>query len=105
MKRQVLWSRAALDDLKAQVSFIARENPAAARRIGQRIRTTGDDFAQFATGHPGRVADTYEKSVRGLPYVLAYAFERRGGAEAVVVLRVIHSARDWREGEWPGGEA
>ena len=101
MKRTVTWSRAALDDLKAQVSYIARDNPAA-RRVAATIRKTGDALADFATGHPGRVAETYEKSVSGLPYIIAYAIDVRGDEEVIVVLHVIHTARDWREGEWVG---
>ena len=102
MKRPVVWSRAALEDMKAQVAFIARENPAAARRVAQRIRATGNALQDFATGHAGRVADTYEKSVRGLPYIIAYAIDRKDDAETIAVLNVIHGARAWREGEWPG---
>ena len=103
MKRPVVWSRAALEDMKAQVAFIARENPAAARRVAERIRATGNALQDFATGHPGRVAGTYEKSVAGLPYIIAYAIDRKDDAETIAVLHVIHAARDWREGEWPGG--
>ena len=103
MKRPVVWSRAALAELKAQIAFIARENPAAARRVAERIRATGDALQDFATGHPGRVAGTYEKSVAELPYIIAYAIDRNDDAETIAVLHVIHAARDWREGEWPGG--
>ena len=102
MTRRVRWSRTALDETKAEVGWIARENPAAARRVARSIRAAGDALADFATGHPGRVANTYEKSLGGLPYVIAYAIDRTGATEVVVVLHVIHTARDWREGEWPG---
>lgn len=102
MKRRVVWSRAALGNLNSQIGYIAQENPAAARRVAKRIRATGAALADFATGHPGRVAETYEKSVRGLPYVIAYAIDRGNSDEAVTVLHVIHQARDWRDGEWPG---
>jgi plasmid stabilization system protein ParE len=101
MKRIVKWSRAALDDLKAQIAWIARDNPAAARRVAASIRATGQSLANFDTGHPGRMAETYEKSVRGLPYIIAYAVDRSGEIEEIVVVHVIHSARDWREGKWP----
>jgi toxin ParE1/3/4 len=100
MKRDVSWSRAALDDLKAQIAYIARDNPAAAHRVAQRIRETVSKLADFATGHPGRVTGTYEKSVSGLPYIIAYAIDVRGGRETIVVLHVIHTARDWRGGTW-----
>ena len=102
MKRPVEWTRAALDELNAQIAYIARENPAAARRVAQRIRATGNALQDFATGHAGRVAGTYEKSVGGLPYIIAYDIELMDGAETIKVLHVIHSARDWPEGEWPG---
>ena len=101
MKRPVSWTRAALDELKAQIAYIAQDNPAAARRVAERIRTTGDTLSDFATGHQGRVEGTYEKSVGGLPYIIAYTIDARNGAEAIVVLHVIHTARDWREEGWP----
>ena len=103
MRRPVIWTRAALGDLNAQIAYIAHENPAAARRVAERIRATGNGLQDFATGHPGRVAGTYEKSVAGLPYIIAYAIDRNDDAETIAVLHVIHAARDWREGEWPGG--
>ena len=102
MKRPVIWTRAALSELKFQIDFIARENPAAARRVVERIRSSGNCLEDFATGHPGRVAETYERSVRGLPYIIAYAIVRTGSAETIAVLYVIHTARDWRVAEWPG---
>lgn len=100
MKRALSWTRASLDDLKAQITYIARDNPAAARRVAECIRATGDALGEFASGHPGRVAGTYEKTVSGLPYIIAYAIDVREGAEKIVVLHVVHTARDWREGEW-----
>ena len=102
MKRPVSWTRAALDELKDQIAFIAREDPAAARRVAERVRMTGNGLGDFATGHAGRVTPTYEKSVRGVPCVIAYAIDSQDGAEAITVLHVIHAARDWRAGEWPG---
>lgn len=89
MKRDVSWSRAALDDLKAQLAYIARDNPAAAHRVAQRIRETGSKLADFATGHPGRVTGTYEKSVSGLPDIIAYAIDVRSDCEAIIILHVI----------------
>lgn len=101
MTRPVLWSRDALDDLKAQIAYIAAENPAAAQRVADRIRTTCGALGEMATGRPGRVSGTYEKSVTRLPYIVAYALTQKGGREAVSILRVIHTARDWLDEEWP----
>ncbi|CAM5410612.1 addiction module RelE/StbE family toxin [Aquamicrobium terrae] len=101
MKRAVQWSRDALNDLKDQVAFIATDNPAAARRIADRIRHAGKSLGDMATGRPGRVVSTYEKPVLGLPYIIAYAIVSAAAGEAIVILRVIHMSRDWPPGEWP----
>jgi plasmid stabilization system protein ParE len=65
------------------------------------VGTTAANLQDFATGRPGRVPGTYEKSVRGLPYIVAYELVSLGGEEVVAILRVIHAARDWPEGSWP----
>ena len=101
MRRSVTWSREALDDIKEQVAFIARDNPAAARRVADRIGDAGKSLGEFATGRPGRVTGTYEKPVRRIPYVIAYQLRQVSGREHVVILRVIHAARDWPPEEWP----
>ncbi|API61294.1 type II toxin-antitoxin system RelE/ParE family toxin [Sphingobium scionense] len=97
--RHVQWSDDALDDLEWQAVAIAKDNPDAARRVARRIRATGDNLADFATGHPGRVSGTYEKSVAGLPYIIAYALSE--DESVVTILHVIHTSRNWPEEEWP----
>lgn len=99
MTRRVQWSFDALQDLKRQIAHIALANPDAAERVVTRIRATGAALGDFATGHPGRVSGTYEKSVTNLPYIIAYALT---DAEGVVsILHVIHAARNWPSDEWP----
>jgi toxin ParE1/3/4 len=103
MTREVLWSRDALDDVKHIADYIATDNPDAARRVSVAIRTTGYDLGAMPLGRPGRVAGTYEKVVRGLPYIIVYAIQPLPrGDEAIVVLRVIHGARNWPPDKWPG---
>tara|TARA_R110000868_G_scaffold92934_1_gene257643 strand:- start:294 stop:593 length:300 start_codon:yes stop_codon:yes gene_type:complete len=97
--RHVQWSDDALDDLERHIVHIARDNPAAARRVAKRIRETGDALADYATGHPGRVGGTYEKSVNPLPYILAYALSRDD--TVLTILHVIHTSRNWRPDDWP----
>lgn len=99
MTRQVAWTETALADLVAQAEHIAKDDPDAATRVAVAIRKTGDLLSAFATGHPGRVAGTYEKSVRGLPFIIAYALA--DGDTTLSILRVIHTARDWQNGNWP----
>ncbi len=101
MNRDVQWSRDALDDLAQQIAWIAADNPAAARRIATRLRQVGDQLGDLATGRPGRVTGTYERSVTGLPYIVAYAITRRPDGETVSILRVIRGARNWPEETWP----
>jgi toxin ParE1/3/4 len=101
VKRPVNWSRSALDDLKAQVAHIAAENPAAAQRVFDAIRATASALSDIPTGRPGRVTDTYEKSVTRLPYIIAYAITSSPAGEAIAIVRVIHTARDWPTGQWP----
>ena len=101
MKRFVTWSRDALDDIKRQVAFIARDNPAAARRLADRIRETGQDLGEMATGRPGRVTGTYEKPIGRLPYIIAYELRPIGSRESVVILHIVHTSRDWPPEEWP----
>jgi plasmid stabilization system protein ParE len=98
--RRVLWSNDALDDLLEQIAHIAADNPDAAERVARRLREVATALGTYATGHPGRVSGTYEKSVPRLPYVIAYALT--DGDSAVSILRVIHTARDWQGEEWPG---
>jgi len=70
--------------------------------VADRIRDTAAALGQRAIGRAGRVAETYEKSVAGLPYVIAYSLAEQAGHEvAVVILHVIHTARDWPSGQWP----
>ena len=101
MKRPVQWSRDALEDIKSQIAYIAADNPIAARRIAEAIAATGAALGEMTTGRPGRVSGTYEKRVVRLPYIVAYAVTGRTGRETISILRVIHTARDWPDEQWP----
>ena len=101
-KRAVVWQADALDNFDRIGAYIARNNPAAAMRVVDRIEKTGNDLGKAAIGHYGRVEGTYEVGVSRLPYIIAYAVEPDGrGGECIVILHVIHGARDWRAGQWP----
>ena len=100
--RDVVWSEDALDDANELVAYIAADNPAAADKVLDRIELTAQRLGRQAIGRSGRVEGTYEKSVVGLPYIIAYAIRSLpDGIEQIVILRVIHTARDWPKGEWP----
>jgi toxin ParE1/3/4 len=100
--RKVIWSRDALDELIGIARYIAADNPRAARNVAQKIRDTGNLLGEAPTGRPGRVLGTYEKVIRGLPYIIAYSLgPTASGEETVMILRVIHGARNWPDNEWP----
>ena len=103
MRRPVRWADAALEDLAEEVRFIARDDPRAARDVRAKLDAAGAALGRTTTGRPGRVPGTYEKSVRGLRYVLAYAVMPTDdpGTETVVILRAIHTSRNWPPGGWP----
>jgi len=99
MNRTVLWSKRALDDLKKQTNFIARDNSQAARNITAKIRMAGNSLGRAPIGRPSRIPDAYEKSVTGLRYVILY--ELRDNPDILVITRVVHTSRDWPKGQWP----
>ena len=101
MSRPVRWSSDALTDLADQVAYIAAENPSAANRVADAIDKTALALGEMPIGRPGRVTGTYEKSVTGLPYILAYATPKVRGEETVAIVRVIHTSRDWQDESWP----
>ena len=101
MSRPVRWSNDALADLAEQFAYIATDNPSAARRVADTIDKTALALGDMPIGRPGRVKGTYEKSVTGLPYVVAYAITQTGGAEEIAIVRVIHTSRDWSAETWP----
>jgi plasmid stabilization system protein ParE len=56
----------------------------------------------MATGRPGRVTGTYEEVGDGVAlHHRLRALRWRGDREIVSILRVIHTARDWPNEEWP----
>ncbi len=102
MKRRVFWSESALAELDSGIAYIAERNPSAARRVFGDIRKAGNNLAKLPIGRPGRVAGTYERVLTSCPYIIAYAIEPLpDGGERVVILHVIHMARDWPAGRWP----
>lgn len=103
MTREVRWTRAALADLSGIVDHIARENPAAARKVATAIRTAADKLGVRPIGRRGRVPDTFERPLTPLPYILAYTIQDDpgGGSGDLIILHVIHMARNWPPGRWP----
>lgn len=102
MNREVIWTAASRTDISAIVRHIAKHDPDAAERVAIRIFDAGTLLGRGVPGRPGRVANTFKKVVRGLPYILAYDISASSeDSERVIVLHVIHGARNWLPDRWP----
>ena len=99
--RRLVWAASARDEFRDIISYIARNNPTAAESVALQIHKTLELLTKIPSGRQGRVQGTYEKTVSGLPYIIAYSIEDALGGEIFVVLRIIHGARNWPDGEWP----
>lgn len=99
MRRRVVWSLDALDDIDEHNRYIALESAADVSRRIDRLERAARLLGDVAIGRPGRVAGTFEKSVAGTPYILCYALHQT--TDTLVVLRVIHTSRDWPKDGWP----
>lgn len=89
---EVRWLPGALVDLEAARAYIARNNPVAAERVFARILSEVAGLASLPhIGRPGRVANTRELVVPSTPFIVPY----RVHEGRVVVLAVIHTARQW----------
>jgi toxin ParE1/3/4 len=89
---EIVWRRAALNDLEAIREFIRQDNPDAARRVHTAIRAAVDSLAEHPNfGRVGRVEGTRELVLPRLPYIIVY----RVVAEQIRILAVIHTARQW----------
>jgi len=90
---QVRWSTPAVEDLEHICDWVARDSPAAARRIAQTIYdecTRLHDFPYI--GRPSRrMAGRRELVFTPLPYIVVYQIQ----AQAVEISRIFHGAQDW----------
>lgn len=94
---RVRWTRLALLHLAEIHDHIAAENPAAARRVAQRIRKEAGILADHpGIGRPGRLSGTRELVIDRYPYVIAYRVE----PAEVQIAAVVHTSRRW-PGELP----
>jgi plasmid stabilization system protein ParE len=82
--------RTALRNLEAEASFIAEDDPAAARLVVQRVLAAVAMLAaQPAFGRPGRVPNTRELVVLKTRYIVPY----RMRGDTIEILRVFHTSR------------
>ena len=89
---QVRWLATALKNLDGEAEYIARENPAVARSLVERIHRTVSLLRQNpALGRPGRIHGTRELVVAGTRYVIPYRV--RPELNRIEILRIFHTSR------------
>jgi len=89
---KIEWTRKARIDLNEIFDYILLENPRAAVDVLDRIEQSAAHLADHpGMGRPGRVENTRELIIPGLPYILPYLT----GADTITIVRVIHAAMQW----------
>jgi toxin ParE1/3/4 len=92
--RRLRWTKRALRRLEEISDYIAKDSPAAADRVTDRLRTaTQILLAHPAIGRVGRISGTRELVMADLPYIIPYRVTETG----VELLSVIHTSQRWPE--------
>jgi toxin ParE1/3/4 len=87
---RVRWLRKALRNLGEEATYIATQDPIAARLVVERVpQAVAALETQPGIGRPGRVAGTRELVVPKTRYIVPY----RVRGEAVEILRVFHTSQ------------
>jgi len=90
--RQLIIAEPAARDLEEIVEYIALDNPVAAENVFRGIVQTAEKLLEFPSlGRPGRLPETRELSVSGLPYLIVYEV----GTKTVTILAIFQTSRDF----------
>ena len=94
---RLIFDDQALADLEGIFEWIAKDNPAVARAVVDRLFSSTELLTSFPfMGHAGRDPDTFEWVVPRLPYIVVYDVNEARGE--VIVTAVFHGAQN-RESE------
>ena len=84
------WLRRALLDLEDACSYVAADNPAAARRLVEQIEEGVSHLSLHPNlGRAGRVPGARELVIARTPFLVIYRLE----ADQTVILTILHGAR------------
>jgi toxin ParE1/3/4 len=90
---KVRWLPSARQALRDHVTYFHKDNPAAAKRVRNRIHETVANLCRFPqSGREGDVGGTREMALAGLPYLVVY----RVSEEAIEILNVFHTSTNWQ---------
>jgi toxin ParE1/3/4 len=92
---KLVWLARAIATRKAQIDYIAQDNPIAALEQGDRI----DEQVEVLKQHPelgraGRVKGTRELVISRTPFIAVYRVRK----SRIEILRVLHGAQQWPRG-------
>ncbi len=91
---KIKWLKIALMDLDDIMIFISKDNPKIANRIVNIIWDSVKILKNSPElGKPGRVLNTRELIITGLPYIIPYRVKNN----QIEILRIIHSSRNYPE--------
>ena len=89
---QVKWLSTALQNLNDEADYIAKDDPAAAKLVVQRIFDSVSLLADNpGMGNPGRIHGTRELAVPDTRYIIPYRARPR--LDQIEILRVFHTSR------------
>ena len=89
---RVRWTTDAADDLEHICDYIARDRPAAGRRVAKEITNAVGGLSTFPNrGRAGRVEGTRELVLAPLPFVAVYEVQEA----QIILLRILHGAQRW----------
>lgn len=94
MARTVTWTESALRDVDAIAAYIHRDSPHYAATFTERLYRTPEGLTLFPEA--GAIVPEYERNDLRETFVGNYRLIYRFTADEVVVLAVIHGARELR---------
>ena len=88
---RIRWTERAAEELEDAVDYIAKDNPAAARKIPQNVRDAIRKLRDAPLiGRPGKVAGTRELDITAAPLLVVY----ESGPHAITIVSVWHTSRN-----------
>ncbi len=90
---RIVWSDAAVADLKAISEYLERDRSlATANQIVRRLHRAAKDLTAMPhVGLPVRVEGTRELVLAPLPYIIIY----RPFPERLLIVNIVHGAQKW----------
>jgi len=91
---KIQWLDDAIEDLQSLRYYIAKDNTSAANEVVKKILHSIELLEKHPEiGRFGRVLNTRELVISGLPYIVPYQVRNN----VVEILRVLHCAIEWTE--------